>query len=181
MCYIAQLWRTLTFCYFLFGASNPRVWLNVLNFLQALWQGASQYTDILKQLRSSGRLWKELSKYINIIAKTKPFSFQTLYKMEAQSLAYKYQCQAVILEIVACDMFLQRKLQLLNQKPDLSKEGIENGGFSGNVAKELCHFKDILSLSCDQSILGDLIQSSMSFDYDNEVTLRAKVKLVSVA
>lgn len=155
--------------------SNPRVWLNVLNFLQALWQGASQYTDILKQLRSSGRLWKELSKYINIIAKTKPFSFQNLYKMEAQSLAYKYQCQAVILEIVACDMFLQRKLQLLNQKPDLSKEGIENGGFSGNVAKELCHFKDILSLSCDQSILGDLIQSSMSFDYDNEVTLRAKI------
>ncbi|KAK9287536.1 hypothetical protein L1049_015957 [Liquidambar formosana] len=48
--------------------SNPRVLLNVLNFLKALWQGAAQYTDILEWLKSSGKFWKQLSNSILLIA-----------------------------------------------------------------------------------------------------------------
>ncbi|GLT69630.1 hypothetical protein SLA2020_417670 [Shorea laevis] len=93
--------------------SNPRILLNILNFMKALWQGAAQYTHILKWLRSSENLWKQLSNSVLLIAGIEDPPLDNLTEKEALNLACKYQCQSAILEIMAYEMFLQKNHILL--------------------------------------------------------------------
>ncbi|KAG6709285.1 hypothetical protein I3842_06G125100 [Carya illinoinensis] len=154
--------------------SNPRILLNVLNFMKALWQGAAQYTHILEWLRSSENFWKHLSNYILLIAGTKDGALENLTEKEALDLACKYRCQSVILEIMAYEMFLQKKLShaesLVKHGAEL-KDRIEN---AVNVEKSKA-VREIVSNWSENSVLANLIQSDTSCDYNNEKFFRAKV------
>ncbi|KAH9696845.1 hypothetical protein KPL71_023355 [Citrus sinensis] len=71
--------------------SNPRVLLNVLHFLKALWQGAGQYTNILESLKSSGKFWKHLSNSFSLITRLQSPVLEGITEVESHNLAYKYQ------------------------------------------------------------------------------------------
>ncbi|KAH0977984.1 hypothetical protein GBA52_027703 [Prunus armeniaca] len=129
--------------------SNPRILLNVLNFLRALWQGA---------------------------AHVEAPSPENITETEAQDLAFRYQCQSAILEIMAHDMFLHKKLLHLEtrakQVPE-SQDRIQNTvRLEKSKASDLV---DILSAWCRSSVLDNLTKSLSYCEYDLKLYLRAKV------
>lgn len=156
--------------------SNPRILLNVLNFLRALWQGAAQYTNILECLKSSENFWKKLSSFISVISSVEAPSPENITETEAQDLAFRYQCQSAILEIMAHDMFLHKKLLHLEtrakQVPE-SQDRIQNTvRLEKSKASDLV---DILSAWCRSSVLDNLTKSLSYCEYDLKLYLRAKV------
>ncbi|XWS67769.1 hypothetical protein CRYUN_Cryun04dG0033700 [Craigia yunnanensis] len=149
--------------------SNPCVLLNVLNFLKALWHGAGQYTTILERLKSSDKFWKQLSNSISQTAGSEVPLLKSMKDSEALLLGHRYQCQSAILEMMAYDLFLMKKLlyfESLFKEPPESIKKIEADNYA---------LKNILSNWCKSSILGSLIKSYTSCKYDNEIYFRAKV------
>lgn len=144
--------------------------------MKALWQGAAQYTHILEWLRSSENFWKHLSNYISLIAGTKDPPLENLTEKEALDLACKYRCQSVILEIMAYEMFLQKKLShaqsLVKHAAEL-KDRIEN---AVNIEKSKA-VRDMVLSWCESSVLSNLIKSHTSCDYNNEKFFHAKVTI----
>lgn len=152
--------------------------------MKALWQGAAQYADILEWLKSSGKFWKHFCNSLSLIARKEASLPENLTDMEVLSLAYKYQCQTAVSEIMAEDMFLQKKLLhaefLVKRTAESSKEGTGNSvGFEKLKSENLHHLKDVLSTWCENSVLLDLIKSYASCQYDTEIYLRAKVNFIS--
>ena len=156
----------------------------MLYFLKALWQGAAQYADILEWLKNSVKFWKHFSNSISLIARMEAPLPENLTDVEVLSLSYKYQCQTAVSEIMAEDMFLQKKLLhaefLVKHASESSKEKTGNAvGFDKLKSETLHHLKDVLSTWCENSVLLDLIKSYASCQYDTEVYLRAKVSFIS--
>lgn len=158
--------------------SNPRVLFTVLDFLKALWQGAVHYISILECLKSSGKFWKQLSNCISSDARSIASTFENVAETQSQSLALKYQCQSAILEMMAHDMFLKKKLlhaeSVLQEVSELERN---NKASSTEKSKSVndCELKDILSSWWKRPIFGNLINLYASCEYDNEISNRAKV------
>ncbi|XP_021286367.1 uncharacterized protein LOC110418076, partial [Herrania umbratica] len=149
--------------------SNPCILLNILNLLKSLWHGAGQYKTILERLKSSDKFWKQLSNSLSQTAGSEvPLSMK---ESEALHLGYRYQCQSAILETMAYDMFLMKKLlyaESLIKEPPESNKKIEADNYA---------LKDIISNWWKSSVLGSMIKSYTSCKYDNDTYFRAKVAL----
>ncbi|KAJ6386036.1 hypothetical protein OIU77_029072 [Salix suchowensis] len=159
--------------------SNPRILLTVLDFLKALWQGAVHYISILECLKSSGKFWKQLSNCISSDARLIASPFENLTATQSQSLALKYQCQSAILEIMAHDMFLMKKLlhaeSVLKEVSELKERNEKASSTEKLKSVNDCELKDILSSWWKRPIFGNLINLYASCEYDNEISNRAKV------
>ncbi|KAJ6346155.1 hypothetical protein OIU78_008727 [Salix suchowensis] len=159
--------------------SNPRILLTVLDFLKALWQGAVHYISILECLKSSGKFWKQLSNCISSDARLLASPFENLTATQSQSLALKYQCQSAILEIMAHDMFLMKKLlhaeSVLKEVSELKERNEKASSTEKLKSVNDCELKDILSSWWKRPIFGNLINLYASCEYDNEISNRAKV------
>ncbi|KAF2302003.1 hypothetical protein GH714_031232 [Hevea brasiliensis] len=158
---------------------NPRVLLGVLDFLKALWEGAVQYINILEHLKSSRMFWKQLCNCVSVVTSSKTFVLENLTEMEAQSLVYKYCCQSAVLEIMAYEMFLRKKLlhanSLLKDAPhskDKTEHRVSTEKLQSGSDFDL---ENILSNWCDKSFLGNLMKSYSCCEYDDEICYRAKV------
>ncbi|KAJ8767098.1 hypothetical protein K2173_012689 [Erythroxylum novogranatense] len=155
---------------------NPRMLLLILNFLKTLWQGAVHYISILGSLKSSGELWKHFSNCISLVDSCKISPFDDITGVEAQNIAYRYQCQSAIMEIMGCEMFLNKKLyaDLLSKESSALKVGTEIVG-GAEKSKSANDCKLILSTWCERSIFGNLIKSYTVCEYSNEICHHAKV------
>uniref|UniRef100_A0A2P2LVR1 Uncharacterized protein LOC105141252 isoform X2 n=1 Tax=Rhizophora mucronata TaxID=61149 RepID=A0A2P2LVR1_RHIMU len=162
-----------------FVNSKPRILLLVFDFLNALWHGAFHYIKALDYLKSSGKLWKQLSNCLSIDDSWRASSVEHLTESEAQSLAYKYRCHAAILEIIGYDIFVNKKLLHAESCPNEvsdCKESAENAVRAENSkSPNFYGLKDTLSSWCEGSILGNLIKLYTSCEYDNKICYRAKV------
>ena len=165
-------------------SSNPRILLNVLNFLKALWQGAGQYTNILESLKSSGKFWKHLSYSFSLITSLQSPGLEDITEVESHNLAYEYQCQSAILDITAHDIFLKQRLlqaEFLVKQATESNEGIENVVSAGqSKSANDWGAEDILSSWYQSSVMCELIKSYTSCAYDNEKLFHAKVTFLLV-
>lgn len=158
--------------------SNPQIALAVLNFLKALWEGAGHYKDLLDWLKRSQDFWKHLSGFISF-AGIEAHLPRKLAGSEGQSLANKYQCQSAILEIMACDMFLRKKLshaKLPMEKLDSAK--VNNGNAATAEKLKVSDLQDptvVLSTWCQSSVLESLVKTYASCGYDGEIWFHLKV------
>lgn len=156
--------------------SNPSILLNMLNFLKSLWQGAAQFANILALLKSSEKFWKQLSSIL-LVGNMQDKPSEILTDVEALSTAYKYQCQSDVLQIMAYEIFLQKKLLyaelLAKHTPGSSIDTIERA--DGAAKTKDGGLKENFSTWCKSSELGHLIKSYASCQYDNRTYLRAKV------
>ncbi|XP_077246551.1 nucleoporin (DUF3414) isoform X2 [Tasmannia lanceolata] len=160
--------------------SHPSLLLNVLNFLKTLWQGATQYMQMLETFKNSEEFWKNLSSSVSLIASKGASSLENQTGDETLHLAYRYQCQSAVLEIMAHEMFLQKKLfneELLEKSTSEQCRGkIER---TVNIDKSkfdnVSGLKDILSTWCERSVMDNLVKSCVPCGYDKEVILRLKI------
>lgn len=152
---------------------------NVLNFLKALWQGAAHYTNLLKQLRNSD-FWKKLLNFVVLSIDKKSFQSESATKLELQNLAYRYQCQHNVLDVVTCEMFLQKKLLHSELVTKESSKSSNNGSDGSKVAtaENSCNLKDIFGVWCESSLDAETIKTFVSFEYDGSVKLRARVSCI---
>ncbi|VVB09622.1 unnamed protein product [Arabis nemorensis] len=156
--------------------------LSLLHFLKTLWQEAGQYANMLEPFRVSKRLWQEFSNIISQVSKLKDSSVGSLGKEEISKLFVKYQCQSSVLEIMACNMFLNKKLLFAEslKKPSLEPKEKTNNAVSPPKLTPTADSdpKDIFSKWCDVSVLDSLIQSVSSLDGESEINFQAKVAAV---
>lgn len=154
--------------------SAPRLLLNVLNLLKALWDGGAQYIHILDKIRSSEMFWKHLAAAIEANIN---YSIHDLNDPEVQTMMYRYWCQGLILEIMARELFLQEKL-LQNEISEMKTTNTcsKEQGLSTDIPKPsyVLPPSDILSTWCTSSTMDSLIRSFSSSGYDKEVILRAE-------
>ncbi|KAL4585015.1 hypothetical protein LXL04_009628 [Taraxacum kok-saghyz] len=144
--------------------SNPKVLVNVMDFLMALWQGAPQYTNVVESVKKSGNFWKQLSSCISVTLSTDPLVS-----------SYRYQCQSDILQIMSLEMFFQKKVLL---HADVIRKGSESSKPIAITEKsDDSHGgpRDIVSDWCKNLLLSDLIKSYGSCEYDNDKYLKAQV------
>ncbi|XP_058098868.1 uncharacterized protein LOC131243494 isoform X2 [Magnolia sinica] len=161
-------------------ASHPRLLLNVLNFLKALWQGAAQYMQILDRLKNSEKFWKHLLSSILTFSVNEASSLENMKGDETLQVAYRYQCQSAVLEIVAHEMFLQKKL-LHGKKPEKKSSKSSEGRIENtvNIEKEkfdsLHDLMAMLSNWCEHSVMENLVRLYASGGYDRETVGHAKM------
>ncbi|MCD7459390.1 hypothetical protein HAX54_040820 [Datura stramonium] len=156
--------------------TKSRIMCNVLNFLKALWQGAAHYTDLLKQLRNSD-FWKKLLNSVVLSIGKKSFQSESTAGLELLNLAYRYQCQHYVLDVVSYEMFLQKKILHSELVTRESSKSLHNGSDGSKVAtaESSCNMKDIFGVWCESSLDAETIKTFVSFDYDDSVKLRARV------
>ncbi|KAF8083077.1 hypothetical protein N665_0792s0007 [Sinapis alba] len=156
--------------------------LSLLGFLKTLWQEAGQYANLLEPFKASKKLWHEFSNIISQVSKLKDSSVGRLSKEEISKLYVKYQCQSSVLEILACNMFLNKKLLFAEslKKSWLEQKEKTNSAVSPSKLSltPASDPKDIFSKWCDVSVLDGLIQSVSSLDGEIEINVQSKVAAV---
>lgn len=127
-------------------------------------------------MKGSENFWKNLSSSIPVISSVDAPPHENLTETEAQDLAYRYQCQSAVLEIMAHEVFLQKKLlhaeSLAKQVTD-SQDKKQNTVRTEKSKGE--NLKDILSAWCGSSVWGNLIKALTYCEYDTNLYLQAKV------
>ncbi|KAL1190225.1 hypothetical protein V5N11_016615 [Cardamine amara subsp. amara] len=156
--------------------------LTLLDFLKTLWQEAGQYANMLEPFKASKKLWQQFSNIISQASKLKDLAAGSLGKEEISKLFVKYQCHSSVLEIMACNMFLNKKLLFAES---LKKPYVEPKGKTNNAVPPPKLIwaadsdpKDIFSKWCDVSVLDGLIQSVSSLDGEIEINFQAKVAAI---
>ncbi|KAL8234414.1 hypothetical protein R6Q59_020514 [Mikania micrantha] len=141
--------------------SNPKILLNFLDLLVALWQGASQFINILDRLKKSGIFLKQLCSCIILE--------DHLFNSDFLISSYRYQCQSFILQIMSLEMFLQNKL---SHGEIIRKDIVEK---ASNAEKSENSSRDVLSSWCKNSVLNNLVKSYVSCEHDNDKYLKGQV------
>ncbi|KAL5706010.1 hypothetical protein ACHQM5_024227 [Ranunculus cassubicifolius] len=144
--------------------SGPNILLNVLTFLKALWQGSMQYIQIVEWFRTSEVFWKQMSTILDVVITEDP---PTLPGDGTLSLACKYQCCSLVLEMLAYDLFLEKKL--VNAESPIKLNSEKSRASSPAVVQ------NILLKWCKSPALKSLINLYASCEYDCELLLRAKL------
>lgn len=155
--------------------------LCVLNFLIALWQGVPQYGNLLESLRSHGNFWKHLANAISNTASRETPLLKILKEKDAL-LACSFGCQSAILEIMAHELFLQKKLvhaESLMKNTAQSKDNEKNATKTEKAkATDFHDLKGIWSSWFKESVLEKLIKSYTSCGHNNDIYDSAKVSLI---
>ncbi|XP_059297405.1 uncharacterized protein LOC132050256 isoform X2 [Lycium ferocissimum] len=155
---------------------ESRIMCNVLYLLKALWQGAAHYTNLLKQLRNSD-FWKKLLNSVVLSIGKNSCQSESATELELQNLAYRYQCQHNVLDVVAYEMFQQKKILHSEMVTKESSKSLHNESDGSKVAtaESSCNLKDIFGGWCESSLDAETIKTFVSFEYDDSVKLRARV------
>lgn len=159
--------------------SKPRILLCVLNFMTALWQGATQYANLLESLRSRINFWKHLANAITNTASSETPLLESLKEKDALNLAYSFRCQSAILGIMAYELFLQKKLlhaESLVKNTAESKDKEQNATRTEkSKAVDLHDLKGVWSSWFKDSVLEKLIKTYTSCGHNSDVYDGAKV------
>ncbi|KAL2650470.1 hypothetical protein R1flu_018598 [Riccia fluitans] len=126
--------------------SHARVLARVLFLLASIWDGGTDYLQIIEAFRSRNQFWKQLTSCLSFVCRSNSDT-PTLYseimaaagtqeslilsmsKDELVEFAFRYSCEASVFSIMARDIFLQKHLVQVGGKSSESRTfgGNENG------------------------------------------------------
>ncbi|XP_051133760.1 uncharacterized protein LOC127253286 isoform X2 [Andrographis paniculata] len=159
--------------------SKPDVYLFFLNFLRALWQGAPQFTKMLELLKISDKFWRQITIPVVLVAGTEGKLSENLTEKELQNTAYKYRFLSYVLDILGCEVFLQKKLMhaelVANKATKSLTNETEKRDSKLSKSESLSNLKEIISTWCKSSVLSDLIRACVSWEFDNSFLLRSRI------
>lgn len=158
---------------------NDKVLLSILHLMKALWQGAARYNNILETIRKS-KFWKQLSESVLLASDKETPSAKNLSEGDAQKFSCFYQCQSAALDIMALEIFWQKKVlhadSLVKQANESSKGRVADGvETSTQASANLRHLEDILLSWSESSALSNLLRSSAACIQDADIYLHAKI------
>ncbi|MQL93817.1 hypothetical protein Taro_026469, partial [Colocasia esculenta] len=156
---------------------SPHLLLCILSLIKALWNGNIQYMQILQILRSSENFWKNMSSPIKEMEDRCSSPAKSVDDDQISCLAYRCQCEAAIMEIIAHDIFLHKKglhdeLTEKQSTEPSNESKVTDGAKMTKVGTS--HSYDILTSWCQSSTLVSCIMSYSSSGYPEEIIYRAK-------
>lgn len=107
-------------------------------------------------------------------------AIENLSEIEALNLAYQYQCCCAVMEIMATEIFMQKKLlhaEYLAKQGDVSSKSVDSSTIKNPEASGLRNLEDIISSWSVSSVLSRLIKSLASCEHHNEAYFQAEVTL----
>ena len=136
-------------------------------------------------LKTSEKFWAHLSSFILALAVKKSCSTDSLEDVETLRLAHRYQCQSAVLQIIANEIFLQKRMsqQEIPEKKSSELSGGKIGSTPGGEdakSDSLSELQDILSTWSEHSVLENQIKLFSSCGFNKDIVLRAKVKLFKI-
>lgn len=147
-----------------------------------LWQGASEYANLLESLRSYGNFWKHLANAISNVASSELPQLDSLKEKDAFNLAYSFHCQSVILGIMAYELFLQKKLLHAESHVNdaaVSKDKEQNATKTEkSKASDFHDLKGIWSSWFKDSVIEKLVKSYTFRGYNSDIYYRSKVSII---
>ncbi|XP_031379573.1 uncharacterized protein LOC116194815 isoform X2 [Punica granatum] len=156
--------------------SKPQILLTVLEFLKALWEGAAQYSAIIDHLKDSKNFWKHLSSSVSFSVPKESHRPKTWTEKDSESLANSFHCQGAILEVMAHNLFLQKKLLLAESH---IKRAIEKAGHTVSTDKSRAadpsDCADIFFKWSESSVLQSMVKIYSSCEDDGEVSSHVKI------
>ncbi|XP_024375793.1 uncharacterized protein [Physcomitrium patens] len=178
--------------------SHPQMLSRVLFLLASIWQEGIEYLRIIETLRQKPNFWRNLASGLSFISGLTTSPIPTLHqntgdlnKHEILLQAFRYRCEASILTIMACDVFLQKCLLYptsnepttsgLSQSNNKSSSGESAtvGSDTSSIAK-LPSSKsgafEIINEWAKKSVTSSILKSYTFCSYDQEVILRAKAE-----
>ncbi|KAG0574974.1 hypothetical protein KC19_VG307200 [Ceratodon purpureus] len=178
--------------------SHPQMLSRVLFMLASVWQGGVEYIRLIEALRQRPNFWRTLTcglsfangLTVNFIP-TLHQSTSDLNKNEILLQAFRYKCEASILSIMACDIFLQPYLLHPtssgfsstgpSQNNSTSIGGDVNSGSTASADVKLSSFPksgafEIISEWAKKSATSSILKSYAVCSYDQEVIFRAKAE-----
>lgn len=160
--------------------SAPHLLLSIVNLLKTFWEGGNQYIHVLNKIRSSEMFWKHLSSCMLAAQAENGLPMKNLNHDEIDRLSFRYQCQGIVLEIIAHELFLHEKLlqdEISEKQNSSTSKGKVENSLSSEISKSpnILRLKDILLTWCESGNMSNLIKSYSSSGYDKEVIFHAKV------
>ncbi|KAH9623965.1 hypothetical protein KSS87_021079 [Heliosperma pusillum] len=159
---------------------NAQALPGILGFLKALWEGAAQYSDILEPIRKSKRFWKLLSESILLMPPKEAHTTGNLSEADTLKVEYKYRCQSSALDIMALELFLQKKLlyadSLFRRADNGLKVRFDGIDQTSTVASTSTRqIGDIFFIRSDSSAFSNLLKSCAACTYDTNIYRHAKI------
>ncbi|XP_074312975.1 uncharacterized protein LOC141648320 isoform X2 [Silene latifolia] len=159
---------------------NAQALLGILGFLKALWEGAAQYSDILESIRKSKRFWKLLSESILLMPPEEAHITGNLSEADTLKVAFKYRCQSAALDILALELFLQKKLLYADSLFRRADKGLKDRSAGVDQTSKVAstssrQIGDIFLIGSDSSALSNLLKSCAACTYDPNIYRDAKI------
>lgn len=157
--------------------------------LASIWQGGIEYLHIVEAFRQQPNFWKTLTSGLSYgsgsIQALEP-SVPSLNQEEILAYAYRYKCEASILSIIACDVFLQNYILHTGNNPSSPNSNLQSGSntgivTNGNGASALVPVSsksgalEVISEWARVSATSSILKSYAVCAFDQEAILRAKV------
>lgn len=172
----------------------------ILFLLASIWQGGIEYIRIIDTLRQRPNFWRTLTSGLSFATGFSDNPTPTLYqstsdlnKNEILLQAFRYRCEASILSIMACDIFLQQYLLYPTSNDSNSTGPSQNNNnpssgrdvTPGSTASAIVNLPsssksgafEIISEWAKKSATSSILKSYAVCSYDQEVIFRAKVFL----
>ncbi|KAI4376103.1 hypothetical protein MLD38_013896 [Melastoma candidum] len=156
-------------------SSNVKSALAILCILKALWEGASQYKPLLEDLKMSESFWKNLSSSLGVAAGKEAQETDDCIECQSESSVLFYQCQSAILEIMASNVLMDKKLAHAESLVGRAVEVASNPEHTGKMKAAHGSYIDVLSTWHDSAALHCQIKMYASSGYDADICSRAKV------
>lgn len=175
--------------------SHPHILSKALFLLAALWQCGIEYLRIIESFRRRPDFWKTISSGLSFSGGLTSSSIPTLghdvsafNKQEMLAQAFRYQCEASVLSIMACDIFLQQFLLYpassdsnptgatqLNGQPSIEVTAATNLAVAKSPTSSKAGGLQIISEWARVSATSSILKSYAFCSNDQGVLLRAKV------
>jgi hypothetical protein len=117
--------------------SHPHILSRVLFLLASLWQGGIEYLRVIEAFSTRPNFWKTLTLSLSFSSSSQSTSSSTpptlgvsvtdFTKQELLNHAFKFRCEASVLSIMACDIFLQQYLLYPVSSSDTAATVVSNG------------------------------------------------------
>jgi nuclear pore complex protein Nup188 len=183
-------------CYFFY--SHPQMLSRVLFLLASIWQGGIEYIRIIETLRQRPNFWRTLTYGLSFATGVTANPIPTLHHQSTSDLnkhelllqAFRYRCEASILSVMACDIFLQQYLlyPTSNDPSSTVPSQNNNNASSGGDMTPRSTTSAIVKLPSSKSsafetisdwakklATSSILKSYAVCSYDQEVIFRAKV------
>jgi len=171
--------------------SHPQVLSRVLFLLASIWQGGIEYLHIVEAFRQQPNFWKTLTSglsYGSGSSQALEPSVPSLNQQEILAYAYRYKCEASILSIIACDVFLQTYILHTGNNPSSPKSNLQSGSNTGIVsngngasalvpASSKSGALEVISEWARVSATSSILKSYAVCAFDQEAILRAKAEV----